>query len=201
MRIAESSVMSWKRRPLSAKCPSWRRISSSAEPPPPRGRRSAPADSTNWMYGRRLRRETSSARSIFLPTIGVIAPLSTVGSLAAIMHSTPETTPMPVTNPPPTAKSVPQPASGQSSRNGESRSSRSSIRSRTIIFPRLRSLSTLRSPPPARASSSCSSITSSRLLIASLLARKLSELGSMFVCQRSKGVLLRPACGSMRSVL
>ena len=36
----------------------------------------------------------------------VIAPPITVGSWAAITHSTPETTPMPVTEPPPTAKSV-----------------------------------------------------------------------------------------------
>jgi len=177
--------MSWKKRPLSAKWPSWRRISSSGEPPP-RGRRSAPADSTNWMYGRRLSREISSERSIFLPTIGVIAPLSTVGSLPAITHSTPATTPMPVTNPPPTAKSVPQPASGLISRNGESRSRSSSTRSRIIILPRFRSRSTRRSPPPARASASCSSTSWSSALMPSRLARKLSEFGSMLVCQRSK---------------
>ena len=48
-------------------------------------------------------REISSARSVFFMETGVIAPPSTVGSLAAMTHSTPDTTPMPVTSPPPTA--------------------------------------------------------------------------------------------------
>ena len=47
---ADSSVMSWNIRPLSAKWVRLRRIAasgSSPDPPPPR--RSPPADSTNWM--------------------------------------------------------------------------------------------------------------------------------------------------------
>ncbi len=89
MRIAESSVMSWKRRPDSAKWPMLRRIAASGSPPPPPPpRKSAPADSTPMISGIRFSLEISSARSIFFITTPVMAPPSTVGSLNISEHST-----------------------------------------------------------------------------------------------------------------
>jgi hypothetical protein len=85
------------------------------------------------------------------------APPLTVGSLAETTHSTPLTTPIPVTTLAPTVNSVPHAASGESSRKGASRSRRSSMRSRGRSFPRSRWRRTYFSPPPARASASCSS--------------------------------------------
>ena len=102
MRIADSSVMSWKRRPDSAKWPMLRRIAASGSPSPPPPRRSAPADSTPMINGSRFCREISSARSIFFITTPVMAPPSTVGSLNISEHSTSFTTPMPMSIPPPT---------------------------------------------------------------------------------------------------
>ena len=165
--------MSWKSRPLSAKCVSWRRISASGSSVP--RRRSPPADSTNWTYGSRFSREISSARLIFFSETAVMAPPSTVGSWPQTTHSTPETTPMPETNPPPTLKSVPQPASGLSSRKGASRSSKSSMRSRMRSLPRSRCRATLRSPPPARASASWASTSARRASMSCRFRRKPSE--------------------------
>ncbi len=79
-----------------------------------------------------------------------------VGSLAVSTHSTPETTPMPEIMLPPRPNSVPQAQSGAISRNGESRSRRSSMRSRAMSLPRSMWRFTYFSPPPARASASCS---------------------------------------------
>ena len=165
--------MSWKSRPLSAKCVSWRRISASGSSVP--RRRSPPADSTNCTYGSRFSREISSARLIFLSETAVMAPPSTVGSWPHTTHSTPETTPMPETNPPPTVKSVPQPARGLSSRKGASRSSKSSMRSRMRSLPRSRCRATLRSPPPARASASWASTSARRASMSCRFRRKRSE--------------------------
>ncbi len=110
-----------------------------------------------------------------------MAPPRTVGSWAVMRHSTPSTTPMPVTDDAPTVYSVPQPASAQSSRKAVSGSSKSSIRSRANSFPRSWWRVTYRSPPPARATASCSSTCATASVRARSLARKTSEFGSMVV--------------------
>lgn len=64
--------------------------------------RSAPPDSTSEISGSRLAEAISLARSAFFSDQGLLAPPRTVGSLAVIRHSTPETVPMPVTSEAPT---------------------------------------------------------------------------------------------------
>ena len=111
--------MSWKSRPLSAKCVSWRRISasgSSVPAPEVAAARTRRTGRTAAGSGARSRARDRSSSA----TTAVIAPPSTVGSWPQTTHSTPDTTPMPMRIPPPTVKSVPQPASGPSSRNGAS---------------------------------------------------------------------------------
>jgi hypothetical protein len=103
------------------------------------------------IIGSRLVNAISLARSTFLSVHGLLAPPRTVGSLALIMHSTPETTPMPVTTLAPTAKSLPHAASPESSMNGESSSNNSSMRSRTGNLPRFRWRSVYLAPPPPTA--------------------------------------------------
>src|SRR3954454_3928529 len=156
--IAESSVRSWKILPAGTNSSDW-------------VGRSAPPDSTRLITGSRLTRAISSARSTFFSDHGFIAPPRTVGSWVMSTHSTPATTPIPVITLAPTVNSVPQAASGESSRNAESRASSSSSRSRASSRPRSRCRCWYRSPPPARARSSCSSSCSSRASCASRLVR------------------------------
>ena len=59
--------------------------------------RSAPPDSTRLIVGSLFSWAIWAARNDFFSVQGLLAPPFTVGSLATIMHSTPETTPMPVT--------------------------------------------------------------------------------------------------------
>src|SRR5918995_1425255 len=127
MPIDDSSVRSWKSWPPGMK------ISACVG-------RSAPPDSTRLTTGSRLMRAISMIRSCFFHVYGLAAPPRTVGSLAMITHSTPDTTPSPVTTLPPTAYCVPHAASVESSRNGLSGSSSSSIRSRARSLPRARRL-------------------------------------------------------------
>ena len=58
--------------------------------------RSAPPDSTRNSSGRRFSRAISMARRILVAVKGLVVPPRTVGSLARIMHSTSQITPMAV---------------------------------------------------------------------------------------------------------
>ncbi len=98
--------------------------------------RSAPPDSTSEITGSRFSKAIWLARRIFFKVHGLLVPPFTVGSWAAIMHSTPSTTPIPVTALAPTLNGLPQAARGLNSRNGESASTSSSIRSRAVSLPR-----------------------------------------------------------------
>ncbi len=69
--------------------------------------RSAPPDSTRLITGSRLALAISPARSDLRSEYGLTDPPRTVGSLAMITHSTPETTPIPVTRLAPTVNWVP----------------------------------------------------------------------------------------------
>ena len=88
------------------------------------------------MTGSRFSKAIWLARSIFRNVHGLLVPPLTVGSLATIKHSTPQTTPMPVTALAPIVNALPQAASGLSSRKGESGSMSSSMRSRAVSLPR-----------------------------------------------------------------
>ncbi len=65
--------------------------------------RSAPPDSTRETQGSRLAKAISLARRAFFRVQGFEAPPRTVGSLAVMRHSTPDTIPIPVTSEAPTA--------------------------------------------------------------------------------------------------
>src|SRR5690349_4146664 len=131
--------------------------------------RSAPPDSTNEIVGRSFSSAIWEARKIFFTVHGLLAPPLTVGSLAVIRHSTPETTPIPVTTLAPTVKSDPHPASGDSSRKALPGSMSSSIRSRGSSLPRAWWRSTYFSPPPATAFACSASRASSFSSMASRL--------------------------------
>src|SRR5213592_2753247 len=165
MRSAERRVSSRKVRPPRTKIFAW-------------FGRSAPADSVRLMSGRRFCAAISMARKFLSSVIGFVAPPFTVGSLAISTHSTPLTTPTPVTTLAPMVNSVPHAASGESSRKGASRSRSSSMRSRGSSFFRSRWRRTYFSPPPARASASCSSSRWTCSSIAAWFTRYASERGS-----------------------
>ena len=124
--------------------------------------------------------QMSSARMILRTEIGLNDPPRTVGSLARITHSVPDTTPMPVTADAPTGNSVSAAAMGESSRNGASRSRSSSIRSRTRSRPRSWWRCRYVSPPPATASATSASSASRWSSIADRLARYVSDRVSRF---------------------
>ena len=147
--------------------------------------RSAPPDSVRLTSGSRLRSAMSIARRALCIVIGLCAPPLTVGSFALTRHSTPLTQPMPVTSPTPSSSLEPQPASGESSRNGLSASSRAAIRSRGSSLPRSRCRATALAafsgfdePPPATTVALSVSISAKATVIASRLARNVSERGS-----------------------
>ena len=94
MPRADSSVRSWNIRPPGTNISAW-------------VGRSAPPDSTRLTSGSRLVLAISLARSDLRSVYGLLDPPRTVGSLATITHSTPETTPIPVTRLAPTVNWVP----------------------------------------------------------------------------------------------
>ncbi len=69
--------------------------------------RSAPPDSTRLTRGSRFSIAICIDRSDLRNDQGLVEPPRTVGSLALIMASVPEITPMPLTPLPPTGKPVP----------------------------------------------------------------------------------------------
>src|SRR5262249_56030124 len=96
MRSAERRVSSRKPLPPGTKVSDWYG-------------RSAPPDSVRLMIGSRFCSQISIVRALLRTLYGLSEPPRTVGSLAVITHSTPDTTPTPETTPPPTPTPVPQP--------------------------------------------------------------------------------------------